>query len=47
MIWQRWRDRRRCFHHDHRTGTSWVGPGTIMDYRKLYECKRCGKIWII
>lgn len=44
---RRWRERRRCFHHDHRTGQSWIGRGSIIDYRKLYTCDSCGKVWVI
>lgn len=45
--WRAWRKRRQCFHHDHTTGESWVGRGSIIDYRKLYLCDRCGRIWVI
>lgn len=44
---RRWRERRRCFHHNHRTGESWIGNGSVMDYLKYYECSRCGKGWLI
>jgi hypothetical protein len=47
MNWiRRWRKRRRCFHHDNHTGESWIGRGSIIDWRKYYECSRCGKAWV-
>jgi hypothetical protein len=50
LWYQRWRRRRYCFHHDHRTGESWILPGIIIDYRKLYRCSTrlggCDKVWI-
>jgi hypothetical protein len=46
--WYRaWRKRRQCFHHDPRTERSWIRPGQIIDYRKLYRCRQCGRTWII
>lgn len=45
-MFRTWRKRRRCFHHDNHTGESWVGRGSIIDYRKLYACKNCGRTWI-
>jgi hypothetical protein len=42
-----WRRRRNCFHHDRLTGESWISPGSIIDYRKLYTCSRCRKVWIL
>ncbi len=44
---RRWLTRRRCFHHDNITGESWIGRGQIIDYRKLYRCDHCGRIWIL
>lgn len=42
------RERARCFHHDHRTGVTWIQWELIDAGRaKLYECIRCGKVWII
>lgn len=44
---RRWLARRRCFHHDVRTGKSWIGRGTIIDGgRKLYRCNHCERTWI-
>lgn len=40
------RTQRRCFHHNHSTGKSWIS-GRIIDYRKLWDCTRCGKTWVI
>lgn len=44
---RRWLDRRRCFHHNNHTGESYIGRGSIIDYRKFYSCSKCGKVWII
>lgn len=46
LMFRTWRKRRRCFHHDNHTGESWVGRGSIIDYRKYYACKNCGRTWI-
>lgn len=44
--WARWRDRRACFHHDHRTGTSWIGERLIeMGSRKMFWCRKCQRTW--
>ncbi len=37
---------RYCFHHDHRTGESWI-RGRIIDHRKLWDCTKCAKTWVI
>lgn len=40
------RKRRNCFHHDHRTGTSWI-KSQLIDYgRKLFWCTTCERTWI-
>lgn len=45
--WRRWRARRDCFHHDHRTGTSWIQTIGIIDGgRKAYRCTGCDKVFI-
>jgi hypothetical protein len=44
---RRWRQRRNCFHHDNITGDSWIGRGVIIDWRKLYRCSHCRKVWIM
>lgn len=41
-----WRKRRLCFHHDHRRGVSHIVE-RIIDWRKLYRCTECDKVWII
>ena len=39
--------RRRCFHHDHHTGTSWIRENLIdLGRRKQFWCDHCDKIWI-
>lgn len=44
---RRWLKRRRCFHHDHHTGQSWIRSELIdLGRRKLYHCTECGKVWI-
>lgn len=45
---RRWLQRRRCFHHDRHTGTSWIQSQLIdLGMRKLYHCTECGKVWIL
>jgi len=41
-----WLDRRNCFHHNHKTGESWIET-EIIDWRKLYTCRDCGRRWVI
>lgn len=46
--WRRYRARKACFHHDRRTGTTWITSQLIdTGMRKLLWCTRCGKDWII
>lgn len=46
--WKRWRLRRSCFHHDHRTGTSWVRLYGILDWgTKAYVCRACDKMFFV
>lgn len=45
-LFRRTRERRACFHHDNGTGESWIGRGSIIDWRKLYTCSNCGKVWV-
>lgn len=44
---RRWLERRRCFHHNHTTGVSWI-TGELVDLgrAKLFRCVECGKVWI-
>lgn len=43
----RWLNRRRCFHHDHRTGRTWIKDQLIdTGMRKMHWCTECGKTWI-
>lgn len=47
MTWLKaWRARRRCFHHDQATGTSWI-TGQLIDtgMRKMWRCRECGRTW--
>lgn len=46
-MFRKWRERRNCFHHNNHTNESYVGRGTIIDWRKRYSCYSCGKVWII
>ena len=49
MRWlTRWRERRRCFHHDHTTGQSWI-TGQLIHHGmgKLFRCKQCGRAWTV
>jgi hypothetical protein len=47
-MWQRWRQRRACFHHDHRTGESWIKSHLVdLGRRKLFRCTSCAKVWIV
>jgi hypothetical protein len=42
----RWQ-RRRCFHHDHRSGESWIKEQLVdVGRRKMWWCDRCGKTWL-
>jgi len=42
-----WLKRRRCFHHDHHTGQTWIKGQLIdMGIRKIFRCTHCGKTWI-
>jgi hypothetical protein len=42
-----WRKRRACFHHNHRTGESWIKSMLIdMGSRKLFWCDECGRTWM-
>jgi hypothetical protein len=44
--WVVWQTRRNCFHHDRRTGTSWVDERLIeTGMRKMFYCRTCRKIW--
>jgi hypothetical protein len=46
--YRRWRVRRSCFHHEPRTGESFIDSMLIeMGSRKLYWCRHCGKHWVI
>ena len=38
--------RRECFHHDRRTGVSWV-EGFLVDLgrSKHFQCTNCGQYW--
>lgn len=41
-----WRERRRCFHHDWRTGTSWIEDQIVDAGRaKHFWCTRCRRYW--
>jgi preprotein translocase subunit YajC len=46
-----WQKRRReesqCFHHNIDTGESWIIKGGIIDYRKLWQCSECRKVWVL
>lgn len=40
--------RRRCFHHDPYTGTSWLESRLIdVGMRKMFWCTACDKTWIV
>lgn len=44
---RRWRTQRAGFHHDWRTGQSWITGRLIdMGMPKLFACSRCEKRWI-
>ena len=45
-MFKNWRRRRNCFHHDWRTGESWI-TGQIIDPGKMFRCKRCGRMWFV
>lgn len=45
--WRRRREQSVCFHHDHRTGTSWIVTLFIIDGRgKAYRCTGCDRMII-
>lgn len=44
--WRRWRAQRACWHHDRRTGASWLlGQSIDMGMRKMWWCGRCDRTW--
>lgn len=45
ILWDTWRKRRACFHHDWRSGESWIKSQIIDQGRKLFWCHRCGRRW--
>lgn len=51
MTWYaRWRKRRNCFHHWHRTGheMSWITSELIdSGRRKMFTCTECGRRWFV
>lgn len=47
-VMRKWRARRECFHHDHRTGTSWITSQLInTGMGKMFSCQRCGRTWFV
>lgn len=45
--WRDWRKRAKCFHHDHKTGKSYMRERLEdMGRRKLFWCEDCYKTWI-
>lgn len=51
MIGRWWRRRRKrawCFHHDDRTGTSWIDSRLIeMGKSKMFWCRECDQTWFV
>jgi len=46
--WRRRRAQRSCFHHDWRTGRSWIADELIdMGMRKMFTCWHCDKVWFV
>ncbi len=42
----KWRKRRACFHHDRRTGASWIAFQLVhFGSAKHFWCTRCGRYW--
>lgn len=42
-----WRRKADCFHHNHRTGESWIANRLIdLGRRKMFWCIKCNKTWI-
>jgi hypothetical protein len=40
--------RKNCFHHDHRTGESWIASRLIdVGARKMFWCIKCNQTWIV
>lgn len=44
--WRNWRARKDCFHHDHRTGESWI-KSQIIDPGKMFWCNQCQQTWFV
>lgn len=43
---RRWRKRRACFHHDWRTGESWIKDQLVnTGTAKHFWCTHCGRYW--
>lgn len=43
--WTLHKEGKNCFHHDYRSGESWI-KSQIIDYRKLYWCTKCQRRWV-
>lgn len=41
----RWTAKSKCFHHDRRSGDSWINEMMIDFGRKMFWCKKCRKTW--
>lgn len=47
-MFTQWRASRNCFHHDHRTGESWiVSTLTHAGMGKTFWCRKCGRAWTV
>lgn len=42
------RAQRHCFHHDHRTGESWIKSALVdLGRNKHFWCTKCEKGWFV
>lgn len=42
--WRKRQKQRRCFHHDHVTGETWM-RSQMIDHGKFFWCRKCDKGW--
>lgn len=46
--WHRWRKRVNCFHHNPRTGESWINSHLInTGTGKMFWCRQCDQTWVV
>lgn len=46
--WKAIKKRKDCFHHDHKTGQSWIKSQLInIGTGKMFWCAVCGRTWFV